>query len=558
MRASSSAAALAVATAFAITACGPSTNDGTPAAPARAAQPAAASPAGIAEPIRLDVGLLGGGTESSSKVRVYKGIPFAAPPVGELRWAAPAPVAKWDGTRDASKFGNICIQPPGPTEGPQARLNIAVLPDSPPMDEDCLYLNVWTGAAAASERRPVMVYFFGGAFTEGAGSVPLYDGDALAQKGAVVVTMNYRLGPYGFFAHPALTADSPHKASGNYGLMDMLASLRWVKSNIAAFGGDPGNVTVFGQSAGAMAIGSLVASPESAGLFHRAISQSGAWMGLGLSPGMRTLASAEEVGQKAASDAGVSTVEQMRAMSTADVTAKFRSAGMIVDGWIIPEDPSVTFAANRQNPVDVLVGSNKEEAFFPPNVTVAQFEERARMRWGDLADEYLALYPHATDADAGRSQAEDFRDGAFWHMRLFADYQAKRGNKAWLFYFAQNPPAPSGEPPRPATHASEVPYVFNNLGQLPLFPDRSVAELAKASAPDRKVAEQMSSYWVNFARTGDPNGTGLPAWHAHEALASERAAILDADPASERTPDPARLALLDKLYERVRQPRAGG
>ena len=218
------------------------------------------------------------------------------------------------------------------------------------MAEDCLYLNVWTGAAAATERRPVMVYFFGGAFTEGSGSVPLYDGDALAQKGAVVVTMNYRLGPYGFFVHPALTADSPHKASGNYGLMDMLASLRWVKSNIAAFGGDPSNVTVFGQSAGAMAIASLVASPEAEGLFHRAISQSGAWMGLGMSPGMRTRAQAEEVGLTAANDAGVTTIEQLRAMSTDDVTAKFRSAGMIVDGWIIPEDPSMTFAADRQNP----------------------------------------------------------------------------------------------------------------------------------------------------------------------------------------------------------------
>jgi para-nitrobenzyl esterase len=301
-----------------------------------------------------------------------------------------------------------------------------------------------------------------------------------------------------------------------------------------------------------MAIGSLVASPEAKDLFDRAVSQSGAWMGLGLSPGMRTRAQAEEVGLKAATEAGVSTVEQLRAMSTDDVTAKFRSAGMIVDGWIIPEDPSITFAANRQNPVDVLVGSNKEESFFRADVTPAQFEERARMRWADLADEYLALYPHATDAEAADSVAQDFSDGAFWHMRLFADYQVKRGNKAWLFYFAQNPPSPAGEPPRPATHASEVPYVFNNLGELPLFPDRSVAELAKTSAPDQKVADQMSSYWVNFARTGDPNGAGLPAWQPHEPLASERAAILDADPASERTPDPARLALLDKLYERVR------
>ena len=177
--------------------------------------------------------------------------------------------------RNASKFGDVCIQPAG-----QGRLNIAFMEGSPPTSEDCLYLNVWTGAASANEKRPVMVWFFGGAFTEGAGSVPLYDGDALARKGVIVVTMNYRLGPYGFFVHPALTADSPHKASGNYGLMDMLASLRWVRNNIAAFGGDPRNVTVFGQSAGAMAIASLVASPESKGLFQRAISESGAWMGL--------------------------------------------------------------------------------------------------------------------------------------------------------------------------------------------------------------------------------------------------------------------------------------
>jgi para-nitrobenzyl esterase len=501
--------------------------------------------AAISEPVQLDSGLLSGSAESSSGVRAFKGIPFAAPPVGELRWKAPQPVAKWNGTRSASDFGHICIQPPG-----QGRLNIAVLPDSPPMSEDCLYLNVWTGAHAASERRPVLVYFFGGAFTEGAGSVPLYDGDALARKGAVVVTMNYRLGPYGFFVHPALTAESPHKASGNYGLMDMLASLRWVKSNIAAFGGDPQNVTVFGQSAGAMAIASLVASPEAKDLFHRAISQSGAWMGLGMSAGMRTRAQAEEVGLEAATDAGVTAAAQLRAMSTDDVTAKFRSAGMIVDGWIIPEDPSLAFAAGRQNAVDVLVGSNKEESFFPANTTTQQFREQARGRWGDLADEYLAVYPHATDAEAAKSQADNFSDGAFWHMRLFADYQLKRGAQAWLFYFAQNPPAPEGEPALPATHASEVPYVFNNLGELPLFPDRSIPELAVASAPDRKVADRMSSHWVNFARTGNPNGEGLPTWQEHRAMDSQRAAILDADPASEQLPDPARLALLDTLYRR--------
>ncbi len=504
---------------------------------------AAHANAALKEPLKLDSGLLGEGASSSANVRVYKGIPFAAPPVGKLRWSEPQPVPKWKGVRSAAKFGDVCIQPPG-----KGRLNIAVLPDSPPMSEDCLYLNVWTPAANANEKRPVMVWFFGGAFTEGAGSVPLYDGDALARKGVVVVTMNYRLGPYGFFAHPALTADSPHKASGNYGLMDMLASLKWVRANIAAFGGDPRNVTVFGQSAGAMAIASLVASPQSKGLFARAVSESGAWMGLGYSPAMRTRGDAEKVGLDAADQAGVHTAEELRAMSTEKVTSDFRSAGMIVDGWVIPEDPSKTYMAGRQNAVDVLVGSNRDESFFQAKVTPETFEQQARMRWGDLADDYLAVYPHSTPEEAARSTAEAFRDGAFWHMRLYADYQVKRGNRAWLFYFTQNPPAPAGQPELPATHATEVPYVFNNLGKLPLFPDRSSPDLAAASAPDHRVADEMSSYWVNFARSGDPNGAGLPQWQPHEVRASDRAMILDANPASEKRPDPARLAFYDKVY----------
>jgi para-nitrobenzyl esterase len=502
--------------------------------------------AALKEPLKLDSGEIGGSVESAPGIRAFKGIPFAAPPVGALRWTAPQPVAKWTGVRDASKYGNVCIQPPG-----QGRLNIANMEGSPPTSEDCLYLNVWTGAASATEKRPVMIWWFGGAFTEGGGAVPLYDGTALAKKGVVVVTMNYRLGAFGFFTHPALTAESSHKASGNYGLMDMLASARWVKNNIAAFGGDPNNVTVFGQSAGAMAIASLVASPESKGLFNRAISESGAWMGLGMAPGMTTRAQAEERGVKAATDAGVSTATELRAMSAADVTAKLRSGGcpgcMIVDGWVIPEDPSVTFAANRQNAVDVLVGSNKEELSFGRGATAQQFEAGAQ-RYGDLAGEFLKLYPHATDEEAARSNIMSTADGTYWHMRLYADYQVKKGNKAYLYFFAQNPPAPEGKPPFPAAHAAEVAYVFNNLGQAHLFPDSSVAELSAKSAPDKKVADEMSSYWTNFAKTGDPNGPGLPKWKAHAAGNGQDGIILDADPASEKLPTPERLAFIDKIW----------
>ena len=502
--------------------------------------------AALKEPLKLDSGEIGGSVESAPGIRAFKGIPFAAPPVGALRWTAPQPVAKWTGVRDASKYGNVCIQPPG-----QGRLNIANMEGSPPTSEDCLYLNVWTGAASATEKRPVMIWWFGGAFTEGGGAVPLYDGTALAKKGVVVVTMNYRLGAFGFFTHPALTAESSHKASGNYGLMDMLASARWVKNNIAAFGGDPNNVTVFGQSAGAMAIASLVASPESKGLFNRAISESGAWMGLGMAPGMTTRAQAEERGVKAATDAGVSTATELRAMSAADVTAKLRSGGcpgcMIVDGWVIPEDPSVTFAANRQNAVDVLVGSNKEELSFGRGVTAQQFEAGAQ-RYGDLAGEFLKLYPHATDEEAARSNIMSTADGTYWHMRLYADYQVKKGNKAYLYFFAQNPPAPEGKPRFPAAHAAEVAYVFNNLGQAHLFPDSSIAELSAKSAPDKKVADEMSSYWTNFAKTGDPNGPGLPKWKAHAAGNGQDGIILDADPASEKLPTPERLAFIDKIW----------
>ncbi len=227
---------------------------------------------------------------------------------------------------------------------------------------------------------------------------------------------------------------------------------------------------------------------------------------------------------------------------------------MIVDGWIIPEDPSTCSRSGRQNPVDVLVGSNKDDLSFGPArpATPEQFEQAAAPRWGALADQFLKLYPHATDEEASKSQADTSNDGAFWHMRLFADYQKKQGRQAWLFYFAQNPPGPAGQPSFPAAHASEIPYVFNNLGKPALFPDPSDPALSAASAPDRKVADQMSSYWANFARTGNPNGAGLPTWQEHQVGASDRAIILDADPSSEKLPAKARLELYDKLYAQMR------
>jgi para-nitrobenzyl esterase len=497
--------------------------------------------AAIPDPVRTDAGQLSGVTLPSG-IRAFKGVPFAAPPVGDLRWQPAQPVVKWEGVRKAESFGNVCTQPKG-----RGRLNVSVdLPDSPPASEDCLYLNVWTGAAAASERRPVMVWIFGGAYTEGAGSSPHNDGEALARKGVVAVSVNYRLGPFGFFSHPELTKESGKNASGNQAMSDNIAALRWVQKNIAAFGGDPNNVTIFGESAGAALVAGLTGSPEAKGLFHRGISESGAWMGLSMAT-MRPRASAEQPapGRDGAAAPPLPPLAELRAKSTDDISASLRGAGMIVDGWIVPEDLSITFAQGRQTAVDVLVGANKDEGSFNAGtVTVAQWTARVKQRWGDLADQYLALYPAGNDDEATNSSQRQFADEMFWHMRLFANAQAKHGKKAWLYYFTHEPPTAPGTRNLHATHTAEIPYVFNNLKAPRVFPDASSPELASASATDRELAETVSSYWVNFARTGDPNGKGVAPWPAFRD-ANSSAMILgpQAEP-----PSAAKLALYDQLY----------
>lgn len=500
-------------------------------------------PGAISEPVRLDAGLISGTAGTQAGVRVFKGIPFAAPPVGDLRWRVPQPVARWDGVRKADRYGAVCIQPPG-----VGRLNIAVLPSGPPVSEDCLYLNVWSAAASASERRPVMVWIYGGAFTEGAGSVLLYDGEPLAKKGAVVVTLNYRLGPFGFFVHPDLSKESGHHASGHYGVWDAIAALRWVQKNIAAFGGDASNVTVFGQSAGGIMVSSLVASPEAKGLFRRAISQSGGWMGVGRMAPMRSLASAEEAAKKAT--AAMGSLAGLRAKPAEEIQKTLRGAGLLIDGWLFPEDLSITFANGRQLEVDVLAGSNKDEGtFVPRGPTAEQWVTQSHTRWADRADAFLKLYPAGSDTEASASSTAAFRDEMLWHMRLAAARQATRGtSRAYLFYFTHEPPPTPGRRNLGATHAAEIPYVFNNLSAQRLYPDDSSPELAAASAADRALADTMSSYWVNFARSGDPNGKGLPQWPAFRDEKSGRAMILGAKVEVEGAPDTARFSLYDALY----------
>ena len=497
----------------------------------------------VPEPVKTDAGLLSGSAAAAPGVRVFKGIPFAAPPIGELRWRAPQPVAKWTGVHNADRFGGVCVQPKG-----VGRLNVSVdLPDAPPASEDCLYLNVWTGARSQSERRPVMVWIFGGAYTEGAGSSPHNDGEALARQGAVVVTFNYRLGPFGFFSHPELTEESGHHASGNQALLDAIAALKWVQTNIAGFGGDPHNVTIFGESAGAAIAAGLVGSPRAAGLFRRAISESGAWMGLGLAA-MRTRQQAEQpTGRQGAPPPPLASLRELRAKSTEEISRTLFGAGMVVDGWMIPEDASLTFDQGRQQPVDVIVGSNKDEGTFAGNTTATMWANRVRRRWGDLADDYLKIYPAGSDEEATRSQQMAFRDELAWHMRLYARLQAKRGKRAYWYFFTHEPPYGLNARNLKATHAVEIPDVFNNLRAPRVYPDASSPELAWASASERALAETVSSYWVNFARIGDPNGEGLPRWPAFSDASAAPMIIGDI----KEVPGLQQLAIYDKLYSKI-------
>jgi para-nitrobenzyl esterase len=506
-------------------------------------------PAAAPEPVRTEAGLIAPAANSPEGIRVFRGIPFGAPPVGELRWKPTQPPVRWDGVRKADAFGPVCVQPKG-----VGRLNVSVdLPDSPKADEDCLYLNVWTGATRANERRPVMVWIFGGAYTEGAGSSRHNDGEALARKGVVTVTFNYRLGPFGFFSHPELTKESGHNASGNQAVWDCIAALKWVQTNIAAFGGDSANVTIFGESAGSALSAGLVGTPAARGLFRRAISESGAWMGLSMAP-MRSRDSAETPGtgrggRDGATSIATLSLAELRAKSTEEISRGLRGAGMIVDGWAIPEDESITFAEGRQNAVDILIGSNKDEgSFVLRGPTAEQWTARVRGRWGDLADAYLKLYPAGSDAEAAKSSEAAFSDEMGWHMRRYAQAQAAIGKKVYLYYFTHEPPTEAGKPNLRATHTAEIPYVFNNLKAVRVYPDSSSPELTMASAADRRLADIVSSYWVNFARIGDPNGHGLAQWPEYKDKASGRAMILGDTQQPETSVATAKFDLYDALY----------
>lgn len=432
---------------------------------------------------------------------IYKAIPFAAPPVWDLRWKPPAPAISWVGVRQSRDFAPACMQ-----------TGVSMPGEKPPkVSEDCLYLNIWEPARRTAVPLPVMVFIYGGGFTNGSAAMPLYWGDELAKHGVIVVNFGYRLGPFGFLATPELTRESPNHASGNYGILDQIAALQWVKRNIAAFGGDSKRVTIFGQSAGAISVSILASTPLASHLFQGAIAESGGvFEPLELAPGW-LLPKAELAGEAYSAARGAKTLSQLRAIPASQILDGdvIAVSHPVLDGYVLKESPYAAFAAGRQADVPMLVGSNEEEAralVDLSKVKAASFTTDIEKAWGGLPPALLAPYPHAMDKEAKDGRAHFERDLRFgWDMWAWARLQAATGRKGVYYYhFTRAPPFPdtsvySGWGP---SHYAELWYVFDHLNQEPW----------RWTAADRTLAAAMSTYWTNFAKTGDPNGHDVPAW----------------------------------------------
>ncbi|MBW2324819.1 MAG: carboxylesterase family protein, partial [Deltaproteobacteria bacterium] len=449
-------------------------------------------------PVRIDSGLIkGAATGTDKSISVYKGIPYSAPPIGEMRWRPPESVTPWKGVRSATEYG---------PSAPQAISSFGGITERTWQSEDCLYLNIWTPAAEPDEKLPVMVWLHGGAFSIGSGSNPQYAGMNLARKGVVLVTINYRLNYFGPFAHPLLTGESEHHASGNYGLMDQVAALRWVQRNICRFGGDPDCVTIFGESAGSRSVTLLMVSPLAEGLFHRGICQSGATRDVSQSREER-----EEACRKLAEKVGAETLQDLRAKTWDE----FASAGPfntnpLVDGWVIPGDPRDLYAQGKQHDVPLIIGSNLDEATLfileSPIKTVEDYKRFINRRYKENADRVLGLYPVKNDGDVHEALNRHATDAMFTlHARKQARWMEKAAAKTYLYHFTRIPPTSGGEHLR-AHHGAEIAYAFGNMG--PGWGD--------AAEVDRALSDAMMTYWTQFAATGDPNADGLPDWPAYE------------------------------------------
>jgi para-nitrobenzyl esterase len=490
--------------------------------------------------VHIADGTLEGVISADGKVRTFKGIPYAAPPVGPLRWKAPQPVQSWTGVRKTVEYGPRCMQ--------GHIYSDMIFQDRGP-SENCLSLNLWMPATASAESRlPVMVWIYGGGFAAGTASEPRQDGGNLSKQGVVVVSMNYRLGIFGFFSHLELTKESGHNASGNYGLLDQVAALQWVKKNIAAFGGDPNNVTIFGESAGSFSVSALMASPLAQGLFHKAIGESGAFFSATLSS--KPLEESEKADTKFAESAlGTTSLEALRAKSADEVLQAALKQKDIrfspnVDGYFLPQDVHAIYASGRQSHIPLLAGWNADEGsyhsiFGKDEPTAQNFAAHARALFGENADQFLKLYPAGNDAQAKRS-AQDLAGDQFigYSTWKWLEMQRKTGNSpVYRYRFEDAPPMSEGatEEPRGAYHSAEIEFVFGVLSSkhLPWRPE------------DRKLSQLMSTYWANFAKAGDPNGPGLPKWPQYNSEDGYQLMHLNFNPSAAKDQHRDRYEFLD-------------
>lgn len=484
---------------------------------------------------RVTGGSVSGIAEGS--IGVFKGIPFAAPPVGALRWKAPAPVQPWPGVRKTDAFAKACMQAPN-TQG-----------NTSPVSEDCLYLNVWTPATRATAKLPVIVWIHGGGYVGGSTSISMYDGTGFAKKGVVLVSLAYRLGPYGFMAHPELSRESGH-GSGTYGILDLVAGLRWVKENAAAFGGDASNVTIFGHSAGSGAVAFLAASPLGKGLFHKVIAMSGGSFtplqatekgGAGMS--IPTLQVAEAAGSAFLAKLGVKTIAEARALSADTLQAATGGTSFrpVADGYVLSNDLSTLYQQNRFNDTPVLVGHTSDETLAfggPKSLSPSEFENQVREQFGSHAGAVLAAYPHSTEAEAIRAARHVRNETSFaWNAWTWSRQQSTVGrHPAYLYYYDNHGPQAEG-----AGHGSDVPFAFQTL-----------AVRRAPSAEDQALSDKISSYFVNFAVTGNPNGKGLERWPAFTAQ-GQQAMVFDSAPSARVYPMLGKVKVFDAFFEEQRK-----
>ena len=478
-------------------------------------------------------------------VKAFLGIPFAAPPVGPLRWKPPMPAEKWRGVRLATGFGYRCMQP-------------SIYHDMRFRDagtsEDCLTLNVWTPAKNDHAKLPVMVWIYGGGYTAGSTSERRQDGAALTKNGVIVVTMNYRLGIFGFFANDDLAKESGRNAAGNYGLLDQTAALEWVKDNIAAFGGDPENVTLFGESAGSFSVCAQMASPLAKGLFKQVIGESGGALygsrGVSFKPLAET---AEKDDAFARTVLSATTLEQLRAIPASELLEDMMKKdeagatthfGPVVDGYFLPESPAAIFAAGKQNDVPMLAGWNRDEGGYDPKVTVESFKAAVEKQFPEQASELLALNPVTDDTSAIRASADLAADRFIAYSTWkWIEAQTKTGKKpVYRFYFEQvAPPDPDHPVGLAAYHSSEIMYVFGDLDL--------VSSIGFHFRPeDHQTSTAMQKYWTNFAKTGDPNGEGLPKWPVYAADTQWQVMHLGPEPMAAPDRHRAQDLLLDSIW----------